>query len=393
MTVTSAPAAAQDLRALEDRYAIPGYAKWPLTLVRGQGARVWDDKGAEYIDFYGGHCVALIGHSNPDWVAALAQQAARLGFYSNVTYNDVRARYLERLVAFAPQHLTRAFLCNSGAEANETAVKLALKATGRSQVIAMEGGFHGRTAGALSLTHLGHYRAQFPAIVRPTVAVPFGNVPALTAKLNGDVAAVILEPIQSMNGMRTAKREYYGELVAACHANGTLVIFDEIQTGMGRLGASFAAELFHAPADIVTTAKGIGNGFPMGAVLATEAVSQTVAQGEQGTTFGGGPLACAAGMAVLEVLERDDLVAHAATMERAARELLIAGPVTGVRGHGLLLGLETSVPAKGVSAYLMERKMLVGTSNDPNVLRLMPPLVIGRGELEALQSALTQYQP
>lgn len=391
-TTRTAPAREQDARALEERFAIPSYAKWPLTLVRGEGCRVWDDRGSEYIDFYGGHCVALIGHGHPHWVGALATQAARFGFYSNVTYNDVRVTYLERLIAFSPAHLTRAFLCNSGAEANETAVKLALKATGRPDVVAMEGGFHGRTAGALSLTHLGHYRDQFPSIVRPTVAVPFGDVAALKAKLGPTVAAVIIEPIQSMNGMNTAPAPYYRDLVAACHANGTLVIFDEIQTGMGRLGASFAAALFDAPADIVTTAKGIGNGYPMGAVLATEAVARTVAQGEQGTTFGGGPLACAAGMAVLDVLDTERLVPHAAAMERFARETLIVGPVTGIRGHGMLLGLETRVPAKGVASYLMERRMLVGTSSDPKVLRLMPPLVLGKHEIEALAGALADWK-
>ena len=390
MTVATEQSGAA-LRALEDQYAIPSYAKWPITLVRGQGARVWDDEGHEYIDFYGGHCVALIGHGHPHWVKAMADQAARLGFYSNVSYNDIRATYQERIVAFAPDHLRRVFLCNSGAEANETAVKLALKATGRREVIAMEGGFHGRTAGALSLTHLGHYREQFPSIVRDTVAVPFGDVAALKAKLTAQVAAVILEPIQSMNGMNTAPAQYYRDLVAACHANGTLVIFDEIQTGMGRLGASFAAEFFDAPADIVTTAKGIGNGFPMGAVLATDAVARTVAVGEQGTTFGGGPMACAAGMAVLDVLEHEHLISHAAAMDAAARELLITGPITGIRGHGLLLGLETKVPAKGIATYLMGKRMLVGTSSDPNVLRLMPPLVITRQDLEALAKALKAY--
>jgi acetylornithine/N-succinyldiaminopimelate aminotransferase len=381
------------IAALEDRYAIPSYAKWPVAFVRGSGCTLWDADGHEYLDLYGGHCTSVIGHAHPRWVAAVAGQAARLGFYSNVASSDVRARFLECLIGFVPAHLERAFLCNSGAEANETAVKLAMQVTGRSRVIAMEGGFHGRTAGALSLTHLGGYRARFPAVVRDVPAVPFGDLAALARLLDSDTAAVILEPIQSMAGVRVADDDYYPALVAACRANGTLVIFDEVQTGMGRLGASLAAELWHAPADLVTLAKGLGNGFPMAAVLAGEAVASEVEIGDHGTTFGGGPLASAAGLAVLDTLEAERLVAHAAAMERIARDRLVVGPVRGVRGRGLLLGLEVTVPARDVSRRLFDRGILVGTSSDPNVLRLMPPLVATESDLDRLAAALAELPP
>jgi acetylornithine aminotransferase/acetylornithine/N-succinyldiaminopimelate aminotransferase len=377
--------------ALEDRYSIPSYAKWPVAFVRGEGCRLWDADGTEYLDLYGGHCTSVLGHSHPRWVEALATQAARLGFYSNVAANDVRARYLERLVEFAPSHISRAFLCNSGAEANETAVKLAMGATARNRVVAMEGSFHGRTAGALSLTHLGSYRRQFPAVVRDVPAAPFGAIDPLVEMLDDDTAAVILEPIQSMAGMRVAADDYYKRLVDVCHANGTLVIFDEVQTGVGRLGASFASELWAAPADLITSAKGLGNGFPMAAVLTNDLVAHTASVGDQGTTFGGGPLAAAAGLAVLEVLEQENLVAHAAEMERVARELLVTGPVTGILGRGLLLGLVTSAPAKDVNSYLFGRGILTGTSADPHVLRLMPPLITGEHELERLAEALGEF--
>jgi acetylornithine/N-succinyldiaminopimelate aminotransferase len=264
-------------------------------------------------------------------------------------------------------------------------------ATGRSRVLAMADGFHGRTAGALSLTHLGEYREQFPAVVREVPAAPFGDLEALVELLDDDTAAVILEPIQSMAGIRVAADDYYPRLVEACHANGTLVIFDEIQTGMGRLGAPFAADLWRAPADLITSAKGLGNGFPMAAVLVTEAVAGTVSVGDQGTTFGGGPLASAAGLAVLEVLEEEQLTAHAAAMERAARRLLITGPVIGIQGCGLLLGLSTSCPAKELNAYLFENGILAGSSADPHVLRLMPPLVVAEPELEQLATALSGF--
>ncbi len=377
---------------VEDSCSIPSYAKWPVAFVRGEGSTVFDADGKAYLDLYGGHCVCLLGHSHPHWTKAVASQAERLGFYSNVVYNDTRAAFTERLVAFAPDRLARVFLCNSGAEANETAVKLAMKATGRTGIVAMEGSFHGRTAGALSLTHLGSYRDQFPAVVHEVPAAPFGDVTALTEFLNEETAAVVLEPVQSMNGVRVAASSYYKELVAACHKNGTLVIFDEIQTGHGRLGAPFAADLFEAEVDLITMAKGIGNGFPMAAVLATEAVSCTVEIGEQGTTFGGGPLACAAGLAVLEVIEKEDLVANAAAMEAVAREVLQVGPVTGIRGHGLLLGLETTVPAKDLTRHLFDRGILIGTSSDPHVARLMPPLNITEDDLVMLAEELNRFE-
>ncbi len=379
-----------DLLELEDRYQIPSYARWPLSLVRGEGCRVWDQQGREYLDLYGGHCVALIGHCHPHWVSAVSNQAARLGFYSNVAGNDVRARYQERLVNFAGEPLRRVFLCNSGAEANETALKLAVKATGRSRVLCLEGGFHGRTAGALAITSLGPYRRQFPGLVREAPTVPFGDLAALQEALDAETAAVVLEPVQSMNGVRMAAPEYYRGLVEACHRHGALVIFDEIQTGLGRLGAPLATHALGARADIVTLAKGLGNGFPMAAVLATEEVAMAVRPGELGTTFGGGPLACAAGLAVLEVLDEQGLVAQAARMEEAARRLLQVGPVTGIRGRGLLLGLETRIPARQVCAHLRERRILTGTSSDEHVLRLMPPLVVRVEDFRTLAAALEE---
>ncbi len=387
--VTETPAS---LLEREDRRQIPSYAKWPFSLVKGSGCRVWDDRGREYLDFYGGHCVALIGHSHPRWVDSIARQAARLGFYSNVAGNDIRARYQEALVAFANNHLSRVFLCNSGAEANETALKVALKATGRSRVLCLEGGFHGRTSGALSVTSLGRYRDQFPSLIRSAETVAFADLQALESALDADVAALILEPVQSMNGVRTAEEEdYYQKLVRVCHENGSLVIFDEIQSGMGRLGAPLATHAFSAPADIVTLAKGLGNGFPMGAVLAGEKAALSVKPGELGTTFGGGPLACAAGLAVLEVLAAEGLVRHARRMEEVARRLLLTGPIIGIRGRGLLLGLESRVPAKQVCAHLRKRGILTGTSSHPNVLRLMPPLVVRQQDFMELAGALAEF--
>jgi acetylornithine aminotransferase/acetylornithine/N-succinyldiaminopimelate aminotransferase len=379
------------IQQLEDNHQIPTYTKWPITMVKGEDVWVWDDEGNRYLDLYGGHCVALIGHGHPHWVKAIEKQASTLSFYSNVCYNDTRAAYQKQLVDFAPEHITHSFLVNSGSEANEVAIKLAMKATGRTGIIAMEGGFHGRTAGSLSLTHLGHYREQFPAVVYDTRAIPFGDLDALTDALNDNTAAVILEPVQSMNGMNTGPEAYFAALCQQCQVNGTLVIFDEIQTGFGRLGAPFAADRFTVFPDMITCAKGMGNGFPMAGVLVTEAVADTVGKGEQGTTYGGGPMACAAGAAVLEVLAEQDLVQHAAAMGTMARERLTVGPVTDVLGYGLLVGLKTDVPAKDVIAYLRENGILVGGSTDPHVIRLMPPLTVTREHFEILAAALEAW--
>jgi acetylornithine/succinyldiaminopimelate/putrescine aminotransferase len=376
---------------MEDKYSVPTYAKWPAAFVRGEGAKIWDADGNEYLDMYGGHCVTVVGHCHPHWVKKVSEQLGTLVFYSNVAYNDQRALFQKRLADFAPQHLSKVFLCNSGTEANETAVKMSMKATGmRPNVIAMQNGFHGRTAGAMSLTHLGSYRKQFPAVVRDTKAVPFGDISALEAALDNTVAAVILEPVQSMAGVTMADASYYRDLVDVCHKNGTMVIFDEIQTGFGRLGAPFAADYFNVEPDLITLAKGIANGIPMGAVVATEKVSSTAVVGEQGTTFGGGPAACAAGNAVLDIIENENLVEHASKMGKLAKELLMVGPVTKIRGAGLLLGLETRIPAKEVCSHLYKKHILAGGASDPSVVRLMPPITIGEKDLLTLKAALEE---
>ncbi len=376
---------------LEDQYQIPTYSKWPITLIEGDGCRVRDSKGVEYLDFYGGHCVALLGHCHPEWVEAIASQAGKLSFYSNVVSNDIRAVYQQRLIEFSPSHLTRLFLCNSGAEANETAIKVALKATGRDGLVTMKGGFHGRTAAALSVTTIGHYRDQFPSLVREVGVAEFGDLDSLRSQLRPDTAAVILEPIQSMNGVCTAYSGYLADVVKLCEENGTLAIFDEVQTGVGRVGASFAAQRFGAAAHLVTTAKGLANGIPIGAVLASERVAMEMKLGELGSTFGGGPIACAAGLAVLDAIEREKLIDNALHLESVAHQMLITGPVHSLRGYGLLLGLETSVPARQVNRYLFENRILAGTSADPHVIRLMPPLTIDEGSFERLATVLESF--
>lgn len=356
------------------------YDKLPLTLVRGQGSQVWDAEGRVWWDFYGGHAVALVGHCHPVWRQVVAEQAERLVFYSNVVFCPVRTAACRAIVEFAPENLSRVFLSNSGAEATEVALKLARHHTGRSEIVAFEGGFHGRTLGALAVTWSEKYRSYAKPAYGHTRFAPWGEVPTL----DDDVAAVIVEPIQSLAGMRTATPLFLRGLRAECDRVGALLILDEVQTAWGRLGAPFAADLFGVRADLITSAKSAAGGFPIGVTLVDEAIAARVKPGDQGSTFGAGPLACAAVLATHHVLQTEGLVANAARLGALAREIL---PVP-VRGHGCLLGLEFPTPVKPVIATLRDRGFLVGGSDDPHVLRLMPPLNLPDEALHALADTI-----
>jgi acetylornithine/N-succinyldiaminopimelate aminotransferase len=381
----------EQIITLEDRHQLKTYHKAPIAIVEGDGLTVTDAEGKTYLDFYSGHAVTLTGHCHPHVVAAIQAQAERLIFYSNIVYNDLRAAYSQLLAQAAPDGIEQAFFCNSGAEANETALKIARRYTGRLEVIAMERGFHGRTVGALSSTGMPHYREMFAPLLPGTHFVPFGDLDAVKALLTGETAAVLLEPIQSIAGVRLADAAYYRGLRALCDANGTVLIFDEVQTGFGRTGTLFAGEHWDVVPDIITSAKGIASGFPMGATLVTQRIAETVSYGEQGATFGGGPLACAAAKATLETILEDDLVSHAAEMGDYIKEKLAPLPgIEEVRGLGLLLGLVTALPAAEVRDALREKGFLVGTSGDPHVLRLMPPLIVQKDHVDELVVALEE---
>ncbi len=350
----------------EGDYQLATYDKLPLTLVRGEGSRVWDQDGTAYWDFYGGHAVCLVGHSHPLWRKIVAEQADRLVFYSNVVYSPVRAAACKALVDFAPANLTRVFLSNSGAEANEAALKLARHHTGRPEVVAFEGGFHGRTLGALAVTHSEKYRHYALPEYGHTRFAPWGEVP----RLDDRVAAVILEPIQSLAGMRTATREFLHGLRAECDRVGALLILDEVQTAWGRLGAHTAADYYEVRADLITSAKSAAGGFPVGVTLVDGGRASHVKPGDQGTTFGAGPLACAAILATQHIVRAEALVLRARDLEARVRE----GFPGEVRGHGGLLGLVYDTPVKPRVAELRKRGFIVGGSDDPRVMRLMPPL-------------------
>ena len=369
---------------------LPTYAPYPFPLVRGEGDRVFDDRGQAWWDFYGGHCVCVTGHCHPTVVKAVATQAATLLFYSAAAALPVRDQAAARITAFAG--MDSVFFCNSGAEANENALKVALLLTGRKQLAAFQGGWHGRTLLALSVTDDPKITAPFVDQLVPTLRLPFGDLAALEAADFSAVAGVMLEPIQSMAGVKTASREWFQAVRAKCDAAGALLIFDEIQTGMGRLGTPFAAQFYGVRPDLMTSAKGLASGVPMGALLMTAAVAAQLKGGDLGSTFGGGPLACAALLATVEVIESEGLMANATAAAARLRMELTGSVVTEVLGEGLLLGLRCA-QAAALKGHLLSRNLLVGGSSDPTVLRLMPPLTISGEALIALITAVHSFVP
>ncbi len=367
---------------------LPTYPPYPFPIVKGSRDRVFDEQGNAYLDFYGGHCVCSTGHSHPKVAAAIAAQAQDLIFYSTAARIPIRDAAAEALLAFAPPSMASVFFCNSGAEANENALKVAARITGRCRFIAFHGSFHGRTLLALSATDEPKLRKGYEAFLAPVDFLPFHDLAALDQADFSQTAAVIVEPIQSMAGVRTADPAWLAALRKACDDGGALLIFDEVQTGFGRLGSPFAAQHFGVDPDLITLAKGIASGVPMGALLLSAAVAQKLAMGDLGSTFGGGPLACAALLATLEVIREEGLVERAARLGARIKQGLAGSVVTQVHGEGLLLGLRAPGVAKDLKARLQEQRILVGGSGDPEVLRLMPPLTVTDESVESLLSAI-----
>jgi len=367
---------------LESRYTSGFYPKRELVVVRGQGARVWDEQGREYIDCMSGHGVAIVGHCNPAVVEAICKQANTLITCAEVFYNDVRARLLERLISIAPQGLERAFLCNSGAEAIEAALKLARLSTGRPNIVAMMRSFHGRTFGALSATWEPEYREPFLPLVPGFSHVPYNKLDALRQAVDENTAAVIVEVVQGEGGVNPGSGEYLQGVRQVCDERGALLIVDEVQTGFGRTGKLFACQHYDLKPDLMCLAKGIAGGVPMGAVLFGSKV-QHIKPGLHGSTFGGNPLACAAALAAIDYILANDLPAQAARKGAWALERLgrIQAPlIRQVRGLGLMIGIELRQRVTPYLRALMEEGVLALPAGK-TVLRLLPPLVISDEDL------------
>ena len=374
----------------EDRYGSGVYGQQSIALVRGEAARLWDEAGREYIDCMGGHGVANVGHAHPAVVAAIREQAGRLTICPNGFCNDVRAELMQELVRVAPDGLERVFLCNSGTEAAEGALKFARVSTGRTKIVAAMRGFHGRTMGALSATWNKSYREPFEPLVPDIGFVPYNRIGPLEKAIDAETAAVLLEPVQGEGGVVPGDGDFLRAAQQLCEERGALLIIDEVQTGFGRTGAMFACEHFGLRPDLLCAAKAIAGGVPMGAVLIGPRVG-TLPRRVHSSTFGGNPLSCAAALATLRVLEAEDLPRRAAELGerfRAGLESIDAPVVREVRGLGLMLAMELKVRSFPVLAALAARGILALPAG-AMVVRFLPPLVITESQIDAVVEAVS----
>lgn len=373
---------------------VPVYGRLELQPERGSACTLIADDGRRFLDLYGGHAVAVSGHCHPRVVAAVREQAERLLFYSNAVPLESRDRLFALLAEMAPPPLDQAFLVNSGAETNDVALQLARRVTDRRRIVTFDGGFHGRTLATLAASGIPNYReladrSGGQSLLDLTVVAPWGRPEVLPAIIDETVAAVIVEPVQGLAGAREVGREILTTLRRACDAAGAVLIFDEVQCGCGRTGAFTAAQSYGVTPDILTLAKGIAAGLPMGAVLLSPRIAAHVSQGDLGTTFGGGPIPCAAATANLEVIRDDDLAARALALERRLRRgLADLRQIKEITGRGLLLGLTLDRPARPVQLALFERGILVGSAIDPSIIRLLPPLVLTDDEADCFLTAM-----
>ena len=380
-----------DTIAVENAHMPPFFAKTPISIARGEGVWVWDEEGRRYLDLTAGWGVTSIGHAHPVIVRALAEQGARIiqNPDSGLTYSPARARLLELLAGILPSGLTRVFFTNSGAEANDAAVKLARKATGRTDVIATEGSFHGRTISMVSATGQARHRDKFRPQMPGYRFVPYGRADAVEAELDAQVAAVIVEPVQGEGGVRVPSPDYLRELSRLCRANGSLLVVDEVQTGFCRTGPLFATAAAGAEADLLTMAKGIAGGFPLGAFAMTDAVADRLEAGDHGGTYCGNPLACAVADAVIRHLIDEGIEAHVEELGAAALARMSAwrerfpAAVTGARGVGLLLLVEfaSEQTAAAAAAECLRRGVFVRQTQGTGI-RVFPALTITREELD-----------
>ena len=367
------------------------YPLFDINIVKGEGCKVWDDQGQEYLDLYGGHAVISIGHSHPHYISKVTEQLNRIGFYSNSVINRLQEELAVRLGRISGYDDYQLFLINSGAEANENALKLASFTNGRTRVLSAQKAFHGRTSLAVEVTNN-------PKIIAPINAnghvtyLPLNDLAAWEAELaKGDVCAVILECIQGVGGIQLVTPEFAQGLAAACRKNGTLLICDEIQCGYGRSGKFFAHQWLGIRPDLITVAKGIANGFPMGAVLISPELKPVY--GQLGTTFGGNHLACAAALAVLDVFEKEHLVENAnqvGTYLIQALKAIDSPHILDVRGRGLMIGIDLDVPHKDVRVPLIKQEHCFTGCAGTNILRLLPPLCLTKNDADEFINRLNK---
>ncbi|HNP36817.1 MAG TPA: aminotransferase class III-fold pyridoxal phosphate-dependent enzyme [Woeseiaceae bacterium] len=378
----------QDPATRETASMLPVYGQLPFVPVAASGCDIITDDGRHILDLYGGHAVAALGYSHPKLSSAIEHQARSLLFQSNAVALGIRAQAAEALLAVAPENMARAFFVNSGAEANENALRMACVATGRKKILAVTGGFHGRTAAAGAVTWNSSAWYGFPNLPFAVAFIPRDDSDAAKAMIDDSVAAVIVEPVQGVAGAYDLAPAFLDTLRTASKRHAALLIADEVQSGMGRSGEFFAMQRYGIEPDILTMAKALGGGIPCGAVLCSQVVASHFGIGSLGSTFGGGPVAAAAILAVVDAIQSEHLLANVRAREQQIREQCVAGPVSKIQGMGLLLGLVCKRPALEVRNLLLEQDILTGTSSDPAVLRILAPLIIDETQVNRLAAAL-----
>jgi len=363
------------------------YPLFDITPVKGQDCYVWDDQGTKYLDLYGGHAVISIGHSHPHYIQRISDQVNKIGFYSNSVQNPLQKELAEKLGELSEMPDYQLFLCNSGAEANENALKLASFKTGRSKVVSFEKGFHGRTSGAVAITDNPKIIAPFNANHQKEI-LPLNDLEAVEKVLSKmDVAAVIIEGIQGIGGIVVPDADFMKGLEKLCKQNGTLLILDEIQSGYGRSGKFFAFQYTNIKPDMVTMAKGMGNGFPVGGVLISPEIEPSY--GLLGTTFGGNHLACAASLAVLEVMKDEKLIANSFEQGKKLKNKLIKiNKFKDVRGVGLMIGAELNDPVSSIRMGLLRKNHIFTGVSGTNTMRLLPPLTLRGSHVDYFMSSM-----
>ncbi len=352
-------------------------------MTKGQGSYVWDKEGKKYLDFYGGHAVCILGHCPKPVADALKEQSEKLIFYSNIFATEPSQELADILTStLKPSHY-QAYFTNSGSEANEAAIKIARKHTGKNQIISFKNSFHGRSITCIAATGINYYHQFKPNLDQHTTFAELGNIASVKELVTKDTAAVICEPIQSIGGVNVAEKEFYQELSKLCAEKNILLIFDEVQTGLGRTGDFWFAQAIGIEPDIITTAKGIASGLPISAVLIKESIATKINTGEHATTFGGGPLVCSAAIATIKTLLDEKIIESVSQKEQLIRENISLLPqVEEITGKGLLLGIHLNVEAKPIVKEALNKGLIIGGSITPNTIRIMPPLNISEKEIE-----------
>ena len=385
----------EEVKAKSDRYLFQNYGRIPLSFTHGKGCYLYGTDGREYLDLVAGIAVNALGYAHPDWVAAVQAQVARMTHVSNLYYVQEQAELAERVASITPGDLDRCLFVNSGAEANEGALKLAVRYTGRGRIMAAIDGFHGRTSAAMGATGQKSIQASFePLIADAYDYFLFGDLEAVKEKMTRDTAALIVEPIQGESGVHTASAEFFKGVRDLCTDNGTMMIVDEVQTGIGRTGEWYGIQNFGVVPDIITMAKALGGGTPIGAVCSTDEISKVMTPGTHGTTFGGNPLVCAAGCAVLDIMKRDNIVPHVKDIGArwmADLKAIDSPMIKEVRGYGLIIGIQmdSSETASKVQSYCRENGVLINVAHG-GTIRLIPPLILEDSQKDVFTGLLRE---